>query len=118
MANKPALKTDAKSPRMDFTLSISNEQLINILQDAGIGYWGTFFSHKAIEEMVNSNKSLVITDTEEGVKHIITQVDLKIAVRIIAVNYPHLIAGLFGDYDATTGDVLVQCACFGDIIYG
>lgn len=118
MEKKPALKTDAEAPRMDFTLSISNEQLVNILTDAGIGYWGKFSSEADIEAFIQSNKPLVVTDTEERVKHIITQVDLKIAVRIIAVNYPHHIGSLFGDYDATTGDVLVQCACFGDIIYG
>lgn len=39
--------------------------------------------------------------------------------RILATKYPHHFCDILKDGgDATTGDVLIQCALFGEIVYG
>lgn len=61
-------------------------------------------------------------DTPDGggeKKKNITNVDLQRAVVIIADKYPQHLSGVFGyDDDAITADVFLQCAVFGEIVYG
>lgn len=50
---------------------------------------------------------------------LLTLETLQAAVALLAEKWPHHAADLLGDSgDATTGDVLIQCAIFGDIIFG
>lgn len=56
----------------------------------------------------------------EGVEtiHWITLASLAKGLDIIASEYPHHMADILKrNYDAVTGDVLVQCAVFGKIVY-
>jgi hypothetical protein len=44
---------------------------------------------------------------------------LKEGLRVMAAKYPHHFKDVIAETgDATTGDVLVQCALFGEIVYG
>ncbi len=63
--------------------------------------------------------SFVKLDTRGGHKFTLSTAKLVTGLHVLASKYPHH----FGDIlcqrgDATTGDVLVQCALFGEIIYG
>lgn len=44
---------------------------------------------------------------------------LKAGIQVLATKYPHHFVDIVRETgDATTGDVLVQCALLGDIVYG
>jgi hypothetical protein len=53
--------------------------------------------------------------------HVLDRAALIRAVKVIVEKYPHHAGAVLGDQskqDATTGDVLIQCAIFGEIFYG
>jgi hypothetical protein len=106
------------------TITIADDKLIDMLEDAGIRYWGLYASHKAIKEMVGGGRPCVVIEAEDqkkdalNVKHDLTVGKLQAAIGIIAEKWPHHMSSICGDYDAETGDVLVQVALFGDIVYG
>jgi hypothetical protein len=44
---------------------------------------------------------------------------VRAGLQVLATKYPHHFADIVVDNsDCTTGDVLVQCALFGEIVYG
>lgn len=56
-------------------------------------------------------------DTEgAATNHRIDAAALKAAYRKVGQKYPHLLVDQ--DIDAGLGDVIVQVACFGDVVYG
>lgn len=59
-------------------------------------------------------------DFEEEIEPVKLDVEaVKIGLQIMADKYPWHFANFIGDnMDAETGDVLLQCALFGDIVYG
>ena len=61
-----------------------------------------------------------ITDIEAGgKKHRLTLPILRRGLQIMADKYPAYFADIVAENDdATTGDVLLQCALFGELIYG
>jgi hypothetical protein len=117
--NIETLDTNDNAQQID----IESDHLIDLFCDAEIGYWGLYDSHQSIRDFVQKNKPLIVTEHNEEseeapVKHVLTKLDLQIAIRVIAAKYPHHLSSIIGDYDAETGDVLVQCMCFGEIKYG
>src|SRR5579864_6133439 len=77
------------------------------------------------------SNGLTITDMEEndsGKKHLLSICKCRRALQIMAEKYPwHFIDAMYyqdddkygrGNPDATTGDVFLQCAIFGEIVYG
>jgi hypothetical protein len=51
--------------------------------------------------------------------HELTGAKVRAGLQVLATKYPHHFADIVGDNsDCTTGDVLVQCALFGEIVYG
>jgi len=76
--------------------------------------------------MPNAFRHIVITDRmcdlpEEraGIPLALSDVALDRGVRILQERYPHHWADILEENsDAITGDVLLQCAAFGDIVYG
>lgn len=70
-------------------------------------------------------KFTVIEDSDEkagaiqGQAYELSLDKLKSGLQVLAEKYPHHFKDIITeDGDATTGDVLVQCALFGDIVYG
>jgi hypothetical protein len=56
---------------------------------------------------------------DSGETHKLSLDKLKAGLAIMATKYPHHFKDVLGETgDATTGDVLVQCALFGKIVYG
>lgn len=50
---------------------------------------------------------------------VISRATLQKGLDILAEKYPHLLADLVsGSYDVIPADALLQCAAFGDLIYG
>jgi len=114
--------------------------------EGGTGYWCQIQGYEGLKEAKAEFKSLGLRSedrefkhiwvpiTEKGVmllgedeedegkyekQHKLTRKKLKKGLQVIASKYPHHMANIVRDNtDAETGDVLIQCALFGDIIYG
>lgn len=87
--------------------------------DDGVVWWGhaeiyvSDFSFKVRYDHPEQDES------EGKGKKIITQDDVKRALQTMATKYPDHFANILNDTtDADTGDVLLQCCVFDEIIYG
>lgn len=84
----------------------------------------TIYRH--IDYPLNDGGGVVLRETEADSNpnrqplHCLTFEKLMLGVRTMAEKYPQHFADMLkeGASDATTGDVLVQCAIFGEIKYG
>lgn len=59
-------------------------------------------------------------DGDRPVRHRLNAAKLRRGIEIIAEKYPHHLGAVIADQykqDAETGDVLIQCALFGEIKY-
>lgn len=75
--------------------------------------WANYFTatFKVIEE--NSGEAI------HGQSYTLSIPKLMQGLAVLAAKYPHHFCDILKeDGDSTTGDVLVQCALFGDIVYG
>lgn len=69
---------------------------------------------------------VAITDFEDSTrgtrrpkKHRLTPAKLRRGLQVMAEKYPkHFADVVTGNGDSTTGDVLLQCALFGELVYG
>ncbi len=121
---------------MQTIIKISDEHIANVICsgiESGIHYWCDEIEVSNIKcddvdeimlrywQPLLNNGWIKLHDREENSWHIIDMGALQKAIQIILDKYPHHIGALIGDFnnqDALTGDVLIQCAIFGDIIYG
>jgi hypothetical protein len=76
---------------------------------------------KHLDYPLNDGGALSIASNEEPErKHAILNLEsIRKGLQIMAEKYPNH----FGDFiaeneDATTGDVFLQCACYGEVLYG
>ena len=118
------------------TTELSNRKIADQIITAfegGITYWATDAILKnpkdsgAVspwyddEELYGAPFEIEITETEEAdsAKHILTQQKLQTGLNVLAEKYPHHLTAIVEETgDAWTADALIQCALFGDIIYG
>jgi hypothetical protein len=124
---------------MQVTIEIADEKIADVLDAAHIVYWGDYADagwaqacgavmegHKAHLYLLSHKEASISIEEEETHDEAQTSRLFKLnadgiekALTIIADKWPwHLKAILAGEGDAETGDVLVQVAIFGDIIYG
>lgn len=101
----------------------------NILYSAaqGCNYWCSNsdelgYEHN-VKKITEEEKDYILFDAEadEGTqkKFFLNMKRIKRALTVIAKKYPHHFNDIIDDNaDMITADVLVQCALFGDIIYG
>ena len=95
---------------MKFTITFKDQDLFTLAAHADIGYWCR----------ADSTDRIVI-EAETGKKFKITKASLKKAMEIMPKEAPHAFAEIVteGDgADSTIGDILVQLACFGKVVYG
>ena len=98
--------------------------------EGGINYWGVvnlenapmkdgLIDYKAIVEGTGFLTVIDIEDPDEY-KGVVNAKSIKKAIQIINKKYNHHMGNIINaDYhDAETGDVLVQCAAFGEIVFG
>lgn len=111
------------------TQEVSDEQILNLLDEASRGstYWCEGVQELAYEsvckEVLEGKKQLTFTDTEADKKHFFDVQNIKAGLKIMAMKFPKHFGDaiqLGGDFnsDAETGDVFLQCALLGDVIYG
>ncbi len=77
--------------------------------------WRNYFTAKfTVTEISDEKAGAVQSQTYE-----LSLDKLKTGLQVLAEKYPHHFANVINETgDATTGDVLVQCALFGEIVYG
>lgn len=111
------------------TQEVTDEQILNLLDEASRGatYWCEGAQELAYEsvckEVLEGKRQLVLKDSEEGKTHFFDVQNIKAGLKIMAMKFPKHFGDaiqLGGDFnsDAETGDVFMQCALLGDVIYG
>ena len=62
---------------------------------------------------------LIITDIEDGKALNLTREKIDQGIKVMAEKYPNHFADMVSERgDATTGDIMLQCAVFGEVRYG
>lgn len=121
---------------MEFKLKIDDKILTGVLDEAGSRYWChdlEWIDFKCEDSVVTCWEALLagkldyvcVVETGDGDvnrKHLVTRQKIADAIQIIATKYPHHLGNVLGGYehaqaDMWTGDVLLQCAALGDIVY-
>ena len=122
-------------------IQITNNQIAGLLCTAfegGSGYWanvdmaytptdaemkdeatyGDWVGYSAY--MVNHpDYKFTLTDLEEGETHTVTLETLKKGLKVMAKKYSRHFEDFINENDdAITGDVFLQCAVFGEVLYG
>lgn len=110
---------------MDITQAIGDELIEHAMEAADIGYWARV-PRGAEHADVLSGKAVAIVREVDGShdgkgdgRHELTAAKVRSGLQVMAERYPFHFANLIQDNaDAETGDVLIQCALFGQIVYG
>lgn len=77
--------------------------------------WRNYFMAKFTVIEISDKKAGVV----QGLTYELSLDKLKAGLQVLADKYPHHFKDVIAETgDATTGDVLVQCALFGEIVYG
>lgn len=101
--------------------------LITALEGGGSGYWCyskvdykyVDSKEQAMYDITHPNYKISVTDTEVGKNHSVNLGRLKVGLGDMSRKYPwHARDFVSGTWDATTSDVFLQCALFGQIRYG
>lgn len=113
-------------------LEISQERIEDLLCcafEGGIGYWaqvreeggtGTYLHEKALSD---AGFVTLEDSTGEGwpsqVAAHLTRETIIVGLQVMAAKYPkHFADFMEENEDAETGDVLAQCALFGEVVFG
>lgn len=114
--------------------------------EGGIGYWAKIVDYKEPEELVDLGKSfmwqdsngekvtpkhiyyplskggaVIIKDIEddEGQEYFVDLETVERGLKLMQEKYPHHFGDFISEnYDAITGDVLIQLAVFSELVYG
>lgn len=121
---------------MKLQIEVSNEQLASVLQSAGIAYWCKSYASTlgpVAERAGKDHRYLsaadfapvtdgywMVREREGSVTWRLDAQKIARGIQVIADKYTHHLGAIFGSSsaDATTGDVLIQCAIFGELRYG
>lgn len=110
---------------MRLTIDVADQLIIDAIEAADIGYWARVPRGADTKAMLESREEAIVEDNEDfddrnrPKQYTLTGEKLKAGLQIIADKFPHHMADIMsGNADATTGDVIIQCALFNDIIYG
>ena len=119
------------------------EDLLCCAFEGGIGYWCQIYGYKRgkgkqykartpednniewttpkyLSFPLSPGYAVLLRDTEEhSEKWVLNYKKIVEGLRVMAWKYPKHFANFINDnFDADTGDVFVQCALFGELIYG
>jgi hypothetical protein len=127
---------------MNIALEIKDQDIADNLCagiEGGINYWCDSYRHESTAEqelaaraatddktsrywqyLLPLHGGALYFKTDEGEEFRLDREALTRAVQIIAEHHPGLLAGIVdaSEGDATNGDVLIQCAIFGETVYG
>ena len=96
----------------NFTKSVTESDKVAYVEREG----GEYYAHYDIE---NSNYCLRVSDAEGGSTYNVTFDSFVNGLGVMANRYPrHFKDVITLNFDAETSDVFVQCAVFGEIVFG
>jgi hypothetical protein len=106
------------------TITLNDEAVQAKLDEPGIAHWAQK-GEQSRDRFTEPGWTLRVDYYENDSDEHLTQtwIDataLARAVQIVADTYPQHLPGLLDPLagDRTTGDALIQCACFGEVRYG
>ncbi len=105
---------------MKITIEISDSELQHVIGGANISYWAG-----RDQTWKRSTMALKLTDAyeqdfkpERAEWKWLRRGAFRKGLAVIAKEYPHHLQSILEEnYDSVTGDVLIQCALFGEIKY-
>lgn len=129
---------------MKLSIDIQDNDIAGLLVagfEGGINYWGRITDYitpsepkpildqdkknakvwKHCDYPLHKDGAVIIEDKEEGEgkQYVLDINKIKKGLQIMAEKYPrHFDDFMNQDYDATTGDVFIQCCLLGKVIYG
>lgn len=110
---------------MQTVVQVADQLIANCLDSADIGYWARVPKGCGDHaELLKGNRTAVVIELDADqrqpyARHTLTAEKVRKGVERMAAKYPHHMKNLLDDNsDAETGDVLVQLALLGDIVYG
>lgn len=122
---------DMKAQPFEVTTEVNPQNVSDTLVsglEGGTGYWaqidnekGPDYDEEMADKIVAARGFLLITDTDSGKSYKLDRKAVARGVKIMARDYANHYADMVsedGSMDATTGDVLIQCALLGEVIYG
>lgn len=94
--------------------------------EGGTGYWaqidnekGPNYTANTCDKIVAGKAHLLIVDLDTQQSRKLDRGAIEAGLVIMAKKYPQHFADMISENDdATTGDVLLQCALLGEVIYG
>lgn len=105
-------------------VTITESDIENALCSAATGsrYWCENASDlgydSTLKRLWSTDGRVELIDGETGEKHFLTLAKLEAGLKVMQKTHVrHFNDILSGDTDETTGDVLLQCALFDDVIY-
>jgi hypothetical protein len=107
---------------MQVKVEVLTEIIVNAMDAADIGYWASVPRGAEHMDVLSGKASAIVTEREgphDGQgngKHELTGAKVRSGLQVMSEKYPHHWAE--DNADCTTGDVLIQCALFGEIVYG
>lgn len=120
--------TDNKKPDIEITnIKVTCDFLSRVLETAveaghthGIGYWADVTKikeHKTSSDHDARFVSLSITDRDTNKTYVVNHGDVTIGI-LAALRHGHTQVLKTDDLDGPTADIIVQCACFQEVLYG
>jgi len=99
---------------MHLTIEIPDEDIRYLIAaglDLACRYWA---------DAKDEGGRLVLHEKDGSGKHVLTTAAMKQGFRVMREKYPRHFANVVNidGHDAETGDVFLQCALLGDIVYG
>lgn len=110
---------------MQTVIQVADELIVHCLDSADIKYWA--YVPKGCGDhakLLRGEATATVQEFDESTgkvttTHTLTAAKVRQGVERMAAKYPHHMGDLLADNsDAETGDVLVQLALLGDIVYG
>ena len=119
----------------DILFSTLSSLLCSAVESGGISYWASVkrgkkpkYYNNTPEDKdyyyrsypLNEGGSIIVIDHEEdGKEHTLDLPKIIEGLQVMGSQYPHHLKNILAETeDATTADALVQCAIFGEVIYG
>jgi hypothetical protein len=105
---------------MKIEIEISDKNIRDIISGANVAYWAGQTRDPKKQLWQPQKLTLRITDVhDDGTTVTLKAEDFRRGLEVIAAEYPHHLQSILDEnWDSTTGDVLIQCAMFGEIKYG
>lgn len=112
--------------KLKLEIEVPDECIVNALDNADIGYWATIKKGcRSHAELLKGNQTAIVEESEgphddsDVSVHTLTGAKVRQGLKIMAEKYPHQFKYVMADdTDAESGDVLVQCSLFGELVYG